>query len=251
MERKGLKLVSKNPIWWLSLNTLLFGFLLGINFFLPSFWWGAAFFSFLLFIFFDFFKDKKLKIAFFVFSFLSWILVDFLRFSVPNFLAILFIFFLSFLFFLLLGVKNFIFSKGKLILTIFFYFLSFLIFSFILRFFSFSSIIGWIISFLLFFFLLKEFFIFLTGDSFWDRRKKIYLLAVSFLTFQTLWISSLLSLGFLNSASLSLVFLIVALDIIFHYFSGSLNRAILVKNLSFLLLFSLIILFFPYFFFLK
>lgn len=241
MDVKKLRLDLRAPTTFLFLKVFVFGGLLLILSLVHSFWWQAAFGGYVVFLFLNFFGDKKLRICFLLFSLLSVLAVGLLT---GSFWSVFLIIFLSFLLFLLLGVKILVFSQIKSVLGIFFYFLVFLLLVvFSGNWFSANFPLKTVVFFFLFYLVLKEYSSFVLGV--FDGRKKIYLLAVSFLTAQLLWTTSLLSVGFLNAASLVLVFLIASLDVLFHHFLGELNFRVALKNIVFFGFFSSMILLLP------
>lgn len=152
------------------------------------------------------------------------------------------------LFFILLGVKNFIFVHRLLP----YYFLSsFLLLAVFLLFFSVDKSNLLTAEYLLVglsaFLLYREFLLFNSESSPsllqtpLITRKNLIAFALAFLTFQLVWVVSLLPLGFLNSASLLLLFALLFEDLLLHNWNGTLTRQIILRNMTFLLLIGLVI----------
>lgn len=59
--------------------------------------------------------------------------------------------------------------------------------------------------------------------------------------FQFLWVISLLPIGFLNAGALTLVLILITKDMVFAHLSGNLNRTMILKNITLLIVFVLII----------
>lgn len=74
------------------------------------------------------------------------------------------------------------------------------------------------------------------------KRYRLAAVALAFLTLQLLWAVSVLPLGFLNSATIMLVFFYLMFDFCEHHFRGTINRRLLLKN-SVLLFVSVFIIF--------
>src|SRR3989344_1787121 len=77
--------------------------------------------------------------------------------------------------------------------------------------------------------------------SMWNSRIRTYLAAIVLITAEVLWILSLLSIGFLNVATLILVLYMVSMTIVVNHFQGVLTPKILVKDMFFFGIFSVVI----------
>ena len=158
--------------------------------------------------------------------------------------------FFGFLFFLLLGIKNLIFINrqplyhflsGLLLLTIFICFFvignkaSSLIFIF-----------KYLAAFSAVFLLLKE-FLTVSGQQLavsshlGSQKINLFSAGLSFALIQFLWAINFLPLGFLNSAALILLIALILQDFVIHYFSGTISRQLILKNITVFLILSLII----------
>lgn len=80
-----------------------------------------------------------------------------------------------------------------------------------------------------------------------NKRIRIYMSAISICVAEALWIASLLSIGYLNVASLILVLYIVSMTIVIRHFKGTLTTRILVKDLMFFAGFSGVIFLLAYY----
>jgi len=76
----------------------------------------------------------------------------------------------------------------------------------------------------------------------YNTRMNIFTWVISMYTAQVIWIGSLLSIGYLNVASLALVLYMVSMTIAVHHFNGTLSRKILIRDIVFFSGFSIIIL---------
>lgn len=193
---------------------------------------------FLLFTFYFYFRKifewRKFFFAFLVLIFYSLIVINF--FNNAFFLAVSSIFF-ALLFFLLLGVKNFVFLNRETIFNFLYWTLYFV--SGIVFFASDKSnalgLLGYsLLTFLVFYLLFKESLDFLYSDM---PRKKRQLLAlgVSFLAIQSAQVIRWLPFGFLNSAIMTTLLIIVLEDLISYHLRGALIRQIIIKNFVVLL----------------
>ncbi len=97
--------------------------------------------------------------------------------------------------------------------------------------------------------LLMLLFLYLTGREYltaeigyFNSRTRAYLIALALVSSQVLWIASLISIGFLNIASLILVLHMVSMTSVVHHFNGMLTKRALAKDVLFFAGFSAIIL---------
>lgn len=158
--------------------------------------------------------------------------------------AVIFLFF-GFLLWVVVAVRRLLFAThARQMLGIFFYFVVFLVSAYA----SATSPSGaWWATFpflFLFFFLtVREYVRMVLADH--SSRITLFSLVIGLLCAQLLWVLSLLSVGFLNVASLVLVFLIVALDLSGYFFAGTLSRRTLFNSVGFLSFFVLLIVVLP------
>ena len=146
---------------------------------------------------------------------------------------------LSAAFFLILGIKNLFFIERPafyFLLNNLFFFLIFL--SFFRVDFRFPTM-KYILVFILSYFLTGEFLkFFITGPS---RRRLLFSAVFSFIVVQALWAVALLPIGFLNSAALLLPFVFILGDFSVHLLEGSLNRRLVLRNITILIAAAIII----------
>lgn len=211
---------------------LLFGTLAVIFYFSPILFW------------------KEYLRSFFIISVLSFIFVDggkFLGLKWPFLISLAF----GALFFLIFGIKNFIFTNRREI----YYFLNnalfFLIFLVFLGFSSLEShvfkyFLVFLIIFLGIFILFKEFLN--QHKDYCEQNACLFLprsnllaVGLAFLTVQFLWVISLLPLGFFNASAFVLVMILAVKDLLVDYIDGVLRRESILKNVTIILVFGLII----------
>lgn len=243
---KKLKSVSKN-LALQSLSKSFFGatiFVLSLlwiwergNYsFLPlAAYFGSAFYFYIYPVF-----EKR-----FLCSFLIILLIPFFFINSPLFL--IYSLFTGILFFLLLGIKNLAFINRYQIYQLLNNFLFFLIF---IAFFSADKsqlfFPKYLILFTLSFFLFKELlnWNFSRFESLMEipaKKINVYSIFFSFLLGQFFWAIALLPIGFLNSAVLALVFILAAKDIIINYLEGKIDKNLVLKNITMVVIFSIII----------
>ena len=139
------------------------------------------------------------------------------------------IIFFSALFFLVVGVASLQFVHAKRALSIFFYLLLFAICVYAASYsIPVASILTPLVLFVVFYILSKEYVRFM--QEAWNARLRVFSVGLSLLTTQVLWASSLLSIGFLNIAALTLVFFITFLDTMMQVYDGSLTKEVIYKN---------------------
>ncbi|MBI3638680.1 hypothetical protein HY227_02990 [Candidatus Wolfebacteria bacterium] len=156
--------------------------------------------------------------------------------------------FWSAMFFILLGIKNMVFIRRQ---PIYFFLNSFLFAGAFILFFIEKKSDFFALNYLLLgvaaYALFKEFLVFnfeISGDPARPMvfaRKKLISLIFAFLTLQLVWAISILPIGFLNSASLALLMVLIFQDFSLHNWSGILERKIILRNATIFLIMSLII----------
>jgi hypothetical protein len=176
--------------------------------------------------------------SFFILLAVSLAGISFLRHV--QFLLIAIAFF-SFLFYLILGIKDLLFSRRYewnfiknllLIYSIFIvYFLTDKYNFFALKY---SAI------FIAIFLIIQEWFFWL--EIKFPKRYRLSALVFSFLILQLLWAVSILPLGFINSATIMTIFVYLMFDFCVNHFKGSINKKLVVRN-SIILILSLFIIF--------
>lgn len=238
-----LKLGLKTLNWRLLVNSVIFAVILGLALKTHSWWWIFFYCVYAFYIYFYFFKTEasKLFFSFLFFLVISLRIVFDVFFGFVDFFIIIF---LAGLFFILIGLKSIHFHNPRLFSGIFYYFLIFLG-SLYLLIFSFNNSSWWrmILGFIFFYLISKDYFS-VIFDKF-DGRKKVFSLVLSFASSQLLFVSSFLSIGFLNSASLVLIFWTVAVDLSYHFFCGILTKRIIIRDSIIFIVFSLLSIFIP------
>ncbi|MDP3015318.1 MAG: hypothetical protein Q8N28_02815 [bacterium] len=166
--------------------------------------------------------------------------------------SIVIVIFFSFLFFLLLGIKDLIFIRREplyyllnslLLLTVFVYFFSFNNFEQPFWFLVKSSA-----AFSATFFLFKEFlFMSLRGGAeaisapLGNQKVNLMASGSAFLSLQFLWVIGFLPFRSFNAASLMLLIALILEDFIVHHLSGTINRRIVLRNITMFLILAMII----------
>lgn len=145
------------------------------------------------------------------------------------------IFLFSFIFYLLIGIKDYLFIKRSR-----FYYIAalFLFYTIFIEFFL-ADKAGWfwlkyglvvLASFLLFSEWLKIISIF----SF-PKRELLAAGTSAFLVAQIIWVVALLPIGFISSANLMLLFTFALADFLFKHFTGGISKEFLIQHLVFFL----------------
>ena len=246
---KKLKSVLESPRGLLSLLVLkAILFLVLLVFLGRNSIWLAGFFLIVLYLY---FRDS-LNVEDFLSSFLILLSGSLIAIRIPaqdNFwFAVGVATFFAILFFVLMGIKNLIFIHR----TVPYYFLNSLLFSvvFILFFYFDKSnffAFKYLLSGLAILFLFREFLDF-NRESIPNpiqssvlAKKNLLALALAFLTLEFMWVVSLLPIGFLNSASSLLLFILVLDDLLLHLWSGTINRHVVLRNTTIFLLINVLI----------
>lgn len=201
-----------------------------------------------------FFNTRQFLTSFFVFLAIAIIsLEDFaslrqIRFVEENLWVLVSIFVLFWLiFFLILGIKNLAFINRHLL----YYFLSGILFflTFSLFFKSDKSILflsKYLILGLAIYFLSREFLNFIFGEGEFIKssdfpilvKKNLVSITFCLLIMEFVWALSLLPIGFINTAGLALILVVILADFFLHYFKGGLNRFVILRNITlFMILF--------------
>ncbi len=153
--------------------------------------------------------------------------------------------FFGFLFFLLLGIKDLIFIRREplyyllnslLLLTVFVYFFSFNDFYRPFRF-----LVNSLAAFSAVFFLFKEFLAIAVSVPLGNQKRNLMAVGSAFLSLQFLWVVAFLPFRSLNAASLALLIALILEDFIVHHLSGTINRRIVLRNVTMFLILAMII----------
>ena len=221
---------------------LVFGILLWVSayhwFIFLLFILGAVYFYFNPIL-----NSKDLLVGFLVILFTSLILTVRLSMPIYRFAAVLSF---SFLWVLLLGIKNLIFINRQ---KIYYLLNSFLLLSIFLIFFYADKSRFFTLKYLAagaaVFFLLEEFFrIFresIRQNLILGRRYHLLAVTIGFLGIQLLWVIALLPVGFINASALMLLSILTMENFSLHYLDGSINRRLVLRDITVFLLFGLII----------
>lgn len=185
-----------------------------------------------------FFEPKQTKAAFLVLLPAAIIGMEILRGSLLFWPGVLLY---SLIFYLLVGIKDYLFVKRSRL----YYLAAMLIFySIFIEFFwadkseFFLLKYGAVIfaAFLLF----REWLRIISAFSF-PKRELLAAGIAAFLVGQLLWAVALLPIGFINSANLMLLFTFVLADFLFKHFTGGISREFLIRHLVFFLALSALI----------
>lgn len=137
--------------------------------------------------------------------------------------------FFSVLFFLVVGVASLQFIHPKMALSVFFYLVLFAICVYASSYsIPVASILTPLVLYVVLYALTKEYVRFMQGA--WNARLRVFSVGLSLLTAEVLWAGSLISIGFLNVAALTLVFFITFLDTMMQVYDGSLTKQVVYKN---------------------
>lgn len=231
--RPELKSAYESPILWLFLRVLgavLFLRLSGAG----SFWWSAIFFAYAIYLFFYFFRNNSgLSFTFFSLIAVFWGVMGASDDSASWLLAISF----GLLLFLFLGIKSLRLPHHKTAAGVVYYGLAFAVTAFFT-----ATPFFWLrlpLLFFFFFFLARDMSKFFIRE--WSGRQKVYILTGALLVAELSFFAALLSMGFLSSALLVLVFFIPLFDIFQNFFLGTFSRIMLWRNVGFTAFFSALI----------
>ena len=179
-------------------------------------------------------------------SFLTLLIASVLFINLPFTVYHLpFTIFFAFLFFLLLGIKNLIFIKREplyyllnslLLLTVFVYFFSFNNFEQ-----PFWFLIKSLAAFSAIFFLIKEFLTVVVSVPLGSQKRNLMAVGSAFLSLQFLWVIAFLPFRSINAASLAFLIALILEDFIVHHLSGTINRRIVLRNITMFLILAMII----------
>lgn len=138
--------------------------------------------------------------------------------------------FFSVIFYLILGIKNFMFIRRSRLYYVSALLLFYSIFSlFFLADKSELFLLKYSLVFLASYLLLREWLALISAFQYPERERVAALLG-SFLLLQLLWATALLPIGFLNSANLMLLFTFVIAELLVNHFLGTINRNFLIQH---------------------
>lgn len=234
-----LKLVLQSPRSALLLKSLfLLGFLALAK--IGGFGWLPILFfivAAVILFFLPFFQTFSYLISFGVFLTIGLIFLVKLPESYFAFGAIIF----TALFYLLLGVKSLVMVDRVRAYLLFYLGIFFLIFSLFFQSAGKFNVFLILLVFLVTYLLFREFFKFQDFPGIGWRQKVIFSWALAFLTSQAVWAIKLLPIGFIQSASLSLVLVFIFGNLAGNYLYGKLDRQTVLKDITFLVLATLLI----------
>ena len=147
----------------------------------------------------------------------------------------------SFLFYLVLGIKELIFVyryQWYFINNLFLFYAIFILFFLTDK--SSLFLLKYAAVFIMVFSLFRERF-FLSSHYF-PKRHLLTAMLCSFVAMELLWATAILPLGFVNSANLMILIVYVLIDFINHHFQGTLNKKMILRNLTIFIIALLIIL---------
>jgi len=138
--------------------------------------------------------------------------------------------FFSAIFYLLLGIKNFMFIRRSRI----YYVSALLLFYSVFNLFFLADkselfLLKYGLVFLASYLLLREWLALISTFQYPERERVAALLG-AFLILQLLWATALLPIGFLNSANLMLLFTFVIAELLVNHFLGTINRNFLIQH---------------------
>lgn len=239
MERKKLKLLPKAGMVSLLLSGLVYVVGLFLLFVQGAWWTWLVYIGIGIYLYRKFFYKTKGFVWFGVGIILAslWAVTIVSSPALSLLISIVF----GILLVLLLGLEISLFYKEEFVVSILFYSLVYIF----LALFSYSSIILglWgqvgmtIVLFLIIGVMLRD-VSYLVLDTSSDIAIIAYAFIASLLTMQMIWMSSLFSFGFLYSASLSTVFLILFSDTFLRYKTAQLTKGAILHNSMYLILFS-------------
>ena len=225
----------------MALKAVIFSGLLYLSI-VYSLWFMVALWAFALYFYFRSFFNIHQYLA----SFLTLLIASVLFINLPFTVYHLpFTIFFAFLFFLLLGIKNLIFIRREplyyllnslLFLTVFIYFFSSNNFDQ-----PFWFLIKSLAIFSATFFLFKEFLTVSVPVPLGSQKRNLMAVGSAFLSLQFLWVIAFLPFRSLNTASLALLVALILEDFIVHHLSGTINRRIVLRNITMFLILAMII----------
>lgn len=185
-------------------------------------------------------ERRKIFNSFLIITFYSLAIMEYLSSGAATvWMAVLF----GVFFFLLLGIKEFVFVKKENafnFLSGFLYFLISIVFFSVDKSTGFSFFFYFALTFFVYYKLFKELFDFSYPD--FPKTKKTLIVAGSALIIMELASAiSLLPLGFLNASALILLFIFILEDLIFYHIKGGLSRETILNNATILIVAAILI----------
>jgi len=246
---KKLNSASKNPALQSAFKALIFSLILTAFYNYRSFWSFFFFIAIAFYFYFNpFFEAKRYFSSFLIFLIIALLAAGHLPITAGKwnfFTATLF----GLFFFLFLGIKNLVFINRSLIYE---FVNNFLFFSLFIIFFLFDKSNWFFIKYsgaFLVIFLLFRNFLFLRDFqreiqapvSLILAKINLFSASLAVLISQFILIAAYLPIGFLNLAAISLVAVLALKDLTISHLYGHLNRSVILKNATMVLIFSVII----------
>ena len=215
------------------IKSALFAIALAVAVFEGGFFWGAVFFGLAFYWYFrSSFEWDTFFCSFLILTLYAYLDTSFLYYATetnvssgvaPVWLASALF---GALFFLLLGIKEFVFLRRQAI----FNFLSGSLYFFV----GGSFLLYALLSSVVFYLLIKESIDFFMEDA-PKRKKEVLAIGSTLLIMEFLGIVGILPIGFLNSAALIVLIVFVFEDLIYHHLKGALSRQIVLNNVTILI----------------
>ncbi|OGM93272.1 hypothetical protein A2333_02720 [Candidatus Wolfebacteria bacterium RIFOXYB2_FULL_49_7] len=226
------------------IKSALFAIALAVAVFEGGFFWGAVFFGLAFYWYFrSSFEWDTFFCSFLILTLYAYLDTSFLYYATetnvssgvaPVWLASALF---GALFFLLLGIKEFVFLRRQAI----FNFLSGSLYFFVGGSFFVadkdaggSFLLYALLSSVVFYLLIKESIDFFMEDA-PKRKKEVLAIGSTLLIMEFLGIVGILPIGFLNSAALIVLIVFVFEDLIYHHLKGALSRQIVLNNVTILI----------------
>jgi len=102
-------------------------------------------------------------------------------------------------------------------------------------------LVKYLLLFFVIFLLFKEFISFSVPEASNYHKNNLVSAGVAYLISQFVWVIALFPFNFLNASSLVLLMLLILEDFSVNYFSGTINRQIILRNITMFLILSLVI----------
>ena len=233
---KKLNSVLRNPVLLLTFKAVILSLLLlsVIN----HKWLVVIYFAAAFYFYFSGVSGGRQFLA----SFLTLIVVSLLAVNLPvvsGKLSVIISLLFGVILFLILGVKNLSFVNRP---PIYHFLNNFLFLTVFIMFYASDKsqffIVKYLAAFFGIYFLFREALAFMSLPV---SRLNLLSFGLALSIFQFLWVISLLPIGFLNAGALTLVLILITKDMVFAHLSGNLNRTMILKNITLLIVFVLII----------
>lgn len=240
---KRLISFSKNRIPWpLAFKIAAAAIVLSFLYFSAFSWLAiSVFWGFFGYVYFaESFRRRSFRFSYWLLVLLTFIFIKIgLDYFWTPVLALSFFLIFLVLFFVILGLIDFVFGNQFLIYNLFhssFFLAVFGIFFYFRFFSSFWLFLGLFLTTLL---LLEEFFVF-NGIG-WPKRRLAAEGVLALAAVQIAWLTSFLPIGFINSAAFLVLFLGLSRDAILAHFQGHFSIFYLFRQLTFFVILSLFI----------